>query len=261
MSDQVIQGKDDNAKENIEGSSTSITGAYAYLTGGVNPSNVVSPYGNYKILFYMPGNVNNYGALISFPRGGDSGSPTFAWDSWNNEWVLVSVHQSKSVNGLYFMQIVVQYDFMNDLINTNSDGTVTYNSSLNNELSWTFNSSMGEGELQQGEIVQAHTMHGNKGSETDSLKALDNGKDLVFDTDSTGIINLKDSVNNGAGSLTFNSDYTVKSDNNKTWVGAGLIINDGVTVNWQVNGVKDDNLHKIGAGALIVNGTGNMKVG
>ncbi len=67
---QNIQGKDDNAKESIEGSSTSITGAYAYMTGGVNPSNVVSPYGDYKIQFYMPGNVNNYGALTSFPRGG-----------------------------------------------------------------------------------------------------------------------------------------------------------------------------------------------
>lgn len=92
------------------------------------------------------------------------------------------------------------------------------------------------------QTVQVVRLH--KGSETDSLKALDNGKDLVFDADSTGIINLKDSVNQGAGSLTFNSDYTVKSDNNKTWVGAGLIINDGVTVNWLVNGVKDDNLNQ-----------------
>lgn len=258
---QDIQGKDDNTKENIEGSSTSIAGAYAYLTGGVNQSNVVSPYGNYKIQFYMPGNVNNYGALTSFPRGGDSGSPTFAWDSWNNEWVLVAVHQSKSVNGLYFMQTVVQYDFINDLINANSDGMVTYYSSLNDELSWTFNSSTGEGVLQQGESGQAYTMHGNKGSETDSLKALDNGKNLVFYADGAGIINLKDSVNQGAGSLTFNSDYTVKSDDNNTWMGAGLIINDGVTVNWQVNGVKDDNLHKIGAGTLIVNGNGDNQGG
>lgn len=159
------------------------------------------------------------------------------------------------------MQTVVQYDFINDLINANSDGTVTYNSSLNNELSWTFNSSTGDGALQQGESGQKHAMHGNKESETDSLKALDNGKDLVFDADSTGIINLVDDVNQGAGSLTFNSDYTVKSDDNKTWMGAGLIINDDITVNWQVNGVKDDNLHKIGAGTLIVNGNGDNQGG
>ncbi len=258
---QNIQGKDDNAKDSIEGSSTQIADAYEYMTGGINPADVVSQYGNYQIKFNMPGNVNNYGAFSSFPRGGDSGSPTFAWDSWNNEWVLVAVHQSKSVNGLYFMQTVVQYDFINELINANSDGTVIYNSSLNNELSWTFDNSTGEGSLQQGENGQKYTMHGNKGSETDSLKALDNGKDLVFDADSTGVINLKDSVNQGAGSLTFNNDYTVKSDENKTWMGAGLIINDGVTINWQVNGVKDDNLHKIGAGTLIVNGTGNNEGG
>ncbi|MBC6577762.1 autotransporter outer membrane beta-barrel domain-containing protein [Escherichia coli] len=258
---QNIQGKDDNAKNSIEGSSTQIADAYEYMTGGVNPADVVSQYGNYQIKFNMPGNVNNYGAFSSFPRGGDSGSPTFAWDSWNNEWVLVAVHQSKSVNGLYFMQTVVQYDFINELINKNSDGTVTYNSSLNDELSWTFNSSTGEGALQQGESGQTHTMHGNKESESDSLKALDNGKDLVFYADGSGIINLKDSINQGAGSLTFNSDYTVKSDDDKTWIGAGLIINDGVTVNWQVNGVKDDNLHKIGAGTLIVNGMGDNEGG
>ncbi|ENA5422442.1 autotransporter outer membrane beta-barrel domain-containing protein [Escherichia coli] len=258
---QDVQGESDNSTANIEGSSTQIAGAYEYMTGGINPADIVSKYGDYRIKFEMPGNVNNYGAFASFPRSGDSGSPTFAWDSWNNEWVLVAVHQSKSVNGQYFMQAVIQYDFINDLINSNSDGTITYKSSWSDPISWTFDSSTGEGVLQQGINGQQYTMHGNKESETDSLKALDNGKDLVFDADSTGIINLKDSVNQGAGSLTFNSDYTVKSDNNKTWVGAGLIINDGVTVNWQVNGVKDDNLHKIGAGTLIVNGTGNNEGG
>lgn len=261
---QNIQGKDDNEKDNIESSSTSISGAYAYMTGGVNPADVVSIYGN-KIKFYMPTNINNYGALASFPRSGDSGSPTFAWDSWNNEWVLVSVHQSKSVNGRYFLQTVVQFDFINDLINSNSDGSITYDSSLNDELSWSFNNVMGEGSLQQGKNGQKYIMHGNKESETDSLKALDNGKNLVFYADDSGIINLKDSVNQGAGTLTFNNDYTVKSDGNKTWMGAGLIINNGATVNWLVNGVKGDNLHKIGEGTLVVQGTGvnegGLKIG
>ncbi|EPA8615281.1 temperature-sensitive protease autotransporter hemagglutinin Tsh/Hbp, partial [Escherichia coli] len=49
------------------------------------------------------------------------------------------------------------------------------------------------------------------------------------------------------------------------WTGAGIVVDNGVSVNWQVNGVKGDNLHKIGEGTLTVQGTGinegGLKVG
>ncbi|HDO7429289.1 TPA: hemoglobin-binding protease autotransporter Hbp, partial [Escherichia coli] len=44
-----------------------------------------------------------------------------------------------------------------------------------------------------------------------------------------------------------------------------IVVDNGVSVNWQVNGVKGDNLHKIGEGTLTVQGTGinegGLKVG
>lgn len=47
--------------------------------------------------------------------------------------------------------------------------------------------------------------------------------------------------------------------------GAGIIVDKDASVNWQVNGVKGDNLHKIGEGTLVVQGTGvnegGLKVG
>ncbi|HDK1718591.1 TPA: autotransporter outer membrane beta-barrel domain-containing protein, partial [Escherichia coli] len=47
--------------------------------------------------------------------------------------------------------------------------------------------------------------------------------------------------------------------------GAGIIVDRDASVNWQVNGVKGDNLHKIGEGTLVVQGTGvnegGLKVG
>ncbi|HBA7870850.1 TPA: autotransporter outer membrane beta-barrel domain-containing protein, partial [Escherichia coli] len=47
--------------------------------------------------------------------------------------------------------------------------------------------------------------------------------------------------------------------------GAGIIVNKDASVNWQVNGVKGDNLHKIGEGTLVLHGTGvnegGLKVG
>lgn len=76
---------------------------------------------------------------------------------------------------------------------------------------------------------------------------------------------MKDSVSQGAGSLTFRDNYTVTTSNGSTWTGAGIIVDKGVSVNWQVNGVKGDNLHKIGEGTLTVQGTGinegGLKVG
>ncbi|HCM2052598.1 TPA: autotransporter outer membrane beta-barrel domain-containing protein, partial [Salmonella enterica subsp. salamae serovar 56:z10:e,n,x] len=80
-----------------------------------------------------------------------------------------------------------------------------------------------------------------------------------------GQIVLEDTVNQGAGTLSFNRNYTVFTTNGSTWKGAGLDIIRGAEVNWQVNGVQGDNLHKIGEGVLKVNGIGinpgGLKVG
>ncbi|WP_435051037.1 autotransporter outer membrane beta-barrel domain-containing protein [Escherichia coli] len=101
-------------------------------------------------------------------------------------------------------------------------------------------------------------MHGQQGND------LNTGKNLIFQGQN-GQINLKDSVSQGAGSLTFRDNYTVTTSNGSTWNGAGIIVDNGVSVNWQVNGVKGDNLHKIGEGTLTVQGTGinegGLKVG
>ncbi|EPE9147349.1 autotransporter outer membrane beta-barrel domain-containing protein [Escherichia coli] len=92
-------------------------------------------------------------------------------------------------------------------------------------------------------------MHGQQGND------LNAGKNLIF-LGQNGQIDLKDNVAQGAGSLTFHNDYTVATSNNSTWTGAGIIVDKGVFVNWQVNGVKGDNLHKIGEGTLTIQGTG-----
>ncbi|MCP5570236.1 hypothetical protein NL300_27710, partial [Klebsiella pneumoniae] len=84
---------------------------------------------------------------------------------------------------------------------------------------------------------------------------LDAGKNLLF-TGKNGDIDLLDDVYQGAGSLTFKDDYTVHSSKDKIWSGSGVIIDKGVTVNWQVNGVKGDNLHKLGEGTLLVSAKG-----
>lgn len=127
---------------------------------------------------------------------------------------------------------------------------------VGSSLSWTYDNTTGTGALTQGSSEYA--MHGQQG---DDLNA---GKNLIF-MGQNGRVDLKDSVSQGAGSLTFRDNYTVTTTNGSTWTGAGIIVDKKASVNWQVNGVKGDNLHKIGEGTLTVQGTGinegGLKVG
>ncbi|ELD4383791.1 TPA: autotransporter outer membrane beta-barrel domain-containing protein, partial [Escherichia coli] len=63
-------------------------------------------------------------------------------------------------------------------------------------------------------------------------------------------------VNQGAGTLTFDDDYIVKPVDTQTWKGGGIIVNGEHLVDWQINGVTGDSLHKLGTGTLKINGTG-----
>ncbi|EKM7104914.1 hemoglobin-binding protease autotransporter Hbp, partial [Escherichia coli] len=147
-------------------------------------------------------------------------------------------------------------DFIGQKFNEDNDAPVTFRTSEGGALEWSFNSSTGAGALTQGTTTYA--MHGQQGND------LNAGKNLIFQGQN-GQINLKDSVSQGAGSLTFRDNYTVTTSNGSTWTGAGIVVDNGVSVNWQVNGVKGDNLHKIGEGTLTVQGTGinegGLKVG
>ncbi|WP_277755605.1 S6 family peptidase [Rosenbergiella metrosideri] len=90
-----------------------------------------------------------------------------------------------------------------------------------------------------------------------SQAELDATKDLTFRGEGN-TLRLTDSVNLGAGKLQFSGDYTVESEQGKqaTWVGGGIEVDEGKNVLWKVNGLKDDALHKIGAGTLEIQGTG-----
>ncbi|WP_434801202.1 S6 family peptidase [Escherichia coli] len=237
------------------GNVTQISGAYSYLTGGT----VVAPSSSDHIIASSPGNVFNpiNGPLSSYRAPGDSGSPLFAYDSWQKKWVMVGVLSTwTGEHGVNNRWAVIPLDFIGQKFNEDNDAPVTFRTSEGGALEWSFNSSTGAGALTQGSTTYA--MHGQQGND------LNAGKNLIFQGQN-GQINLKDSVSQGAGSLTFRDNYTVTTSNGSTWTGAGIIVDNGVSVNWQVNGVKGDNLHKIGEGTLTVQGTGinegGLKVG
>ncbi|WP_105485118.1 S6 family peptidase [Escherichia coli] len=237
------------------GNVTQISGAYSYLTGGT----VGAPSSSDHIIASSPGNVFNpiNGPLSSYGAPGDSGSPLFAYDSWQKKWVMVGVLSTwTGEHGVNNRWAVIPLDFIGQKFNEDNDAPVTFRTSEGGALEWSFNSSTGAGALTQG--TTTYIMHGQQGND------LNAGKNLIFQG-ANGQINLKDSVSQGAGSLTFRDNYTVTTSNGSTWTGAGIIVDNGVSVNWQVNGVKGDNLHKIGEGTLTVQGTGinegGLKVG
>lgn len=240
------------------GQLTQIGGAYSWLTGGTVGS--LSSYQNGEMISTSSGLVFDYklnGAMPIYGEAGDSGSPLFAFDTVQNKWVLVGVLTAgNGAGGRGNNWAVIPLDFIGQKFNEDNDAPVTFRTSEGGALEWSFNSSTGAGALTQGSTTYA--MHGQQGND------LNAGKNLIFQG-KDGQISLKDSVSQGAGSLTFRDNYTVTTSNGSTWTGAGIIVDNGVSVNWQVNGVKGDNLHKIGEGTLTVQGTGinegGLKVG
>ncbi|EHP9656352.1 autotransporter outer membrane beta-barrel domain-containing protein [Escherichia coli] len=244
--------------KNSNGQLTQVGGAYSWLTGGTVGS--LSSYQNGEMISTSSGLVFDYqlnGAMPIYGEAGDSGSPLFAFDTVQNKWVLVGVLTAgNGPGGRGNNWAVIPLDFIEQKFNEDNDAPVTFSSSEGGVLEWSFDSSTGVGTLTQGTIT--YDMYGQLGND------LNAGKNLEF-LGQNGQIELKDSVSQGAGSLTFRDNYTVTTSNGSTWTGAGIIVDKGVSVNWLVNGEAGDNLHKIGEGTLTVQGTGinegGLKVG
>ncbi|WP_137653830.1 S6 family peptidase [Escherichia albertii] len=231
-----------------------VSGAYGYLTGGLLPTSFFT-HGAGGIQTYMGGNINDHSVMPSFGQAGDSGSPLFGWNTTRSQWELIGVYSAVGGGTNMIYQLIPQ-NFLSQIYSEDNDAPVFFNPSVGSPLHWKFDSSTGSGSLTQGSTEYA--MHGQKGSD------LNAGKNLTF-LGHDGQIVLDNSVSQGAGSLTFHDDYTVTTSNGSTWTGAGIIVDKDASVNWQVNGVKGDNLHKIGEGTLVVQGTGvnegGLKVG
>lgn len=224
------------------GKLTQLAGAYSYKTGGiVNPPSISD--------WSFVTNTTNT-PLSSYGTPGDSGSPLFAWDAQKNKWVVAGVLNSYAgVGGNTNWYTLIPVEDVAETMKQDADAPV--NSHQNEgDIHWSYDETTGVGTLNQG--AASWSMHGNFGSALPA--SLNSGKDLTFQ--GGGTVVLENAVDQGAGTLTFDDNYTVKSLDSQTWKGGGIIISGDHTVDWQVNGVQGDNLHKLGAGTLKVNGTG-----
>ncbi|WP_392421733.1 S6 family peptidase [Edwardsiella piscicida] len=237
-----------------------LQGAYSYVTGGTIGVPLISDHS----IVTNPGNIFDpvNGPLASYGTPGDSGSPLYAYDAQEGRWVLVAVLRAyNGDSGATNWWVVLPPDFIREEMAKDSDPAVTFKTDQG-ALQWTYDSGANRGSLSQSQSGAQFTMHGQAGND------LNAGKNLVFQTDGPGTrgeILLKSHINQGAGVLTFDADYRISAQNGQTWQGAGVIVNPDKQVDWQLNGVAGDNLHRLGTGTLHVNGVGvnpgGLKVG
>lgn len=138
--------------------------------------------------------------------------------------------------------------------NNNGNGTVINENASNPRLKiqtvQLFNAS-----LQDKAKEPVHAAGGNN----QYRPRLNNGENLSFIDYGKGKLTFRNNIDQGAGGLYFEGDFTVSSENNATWQGAGVHISEDSTVTWKVNGVANDRLSKIGKGTLHVQAKGENK--
>lgn len=216
-----------------------LSGGYNYLTGGTSLQIKGGDKGWLNANTWVYNDA--YGKMTSYGMQGDSGSPLFVYDTLLNKWVLVGVLVGNSgTNGTANKWAIVRPDYHQQQILEDVAGTLN-----SGDFVWTASGKDGQIVGVDGQSVLVGLANGND---------LNHGKNITFN--GTGSLTLNTDINQGAGGLYFKDDFTVKTSNDSTHLGAGVVIADGKRVNWQVKNPKGDRLSKLGKGTLYINGTG-----
>ncbi len=232
---------------------------YVYLTGGTPMRIYSAPDYTINARTYVFRD-EGYGPMSIYAMSGDSGSSLWAWDTTvagDNKWVHIGTLEGNTgydgtrnfwnMTRDYWHEARFAEDIAANLTTRGAD------------LIWTptgTSSKLASGDNQFNNTVDLADMSlTNPAGVRPANPALNHGKSIILN--GFGSLTLSDNINQGAGSLTFNGDYIVKgATNSTTWLGAGVDVAKGATVNWQVHNPNGDRLSKIGNGTLVVNGIG-----
>lgn len=210
-----------------------------------------------------PDNVLQIGTL-----GGDSGSPVFAWNEKTNRWEYLAANSAGGGTGAGYGKtsyLKAAPEWSMQTIASYKDPVITVDPT-GGAILWKATDSQGIGTLTQDS--SSWTYHGladgiigwnPNGTQAATDAQMDATRDLIFDaTQSPQTIILQNSIDMGAGSLTFKGDYILDSaDPSFTLNSAGFIIERGALVETRLSGKAGDEWRKIGAGTLVISGTGN----
>ncbi|MGC0837721.1 S6 family peptidase [Pantoea agglomerans] len=235
-----------------------LSGAYKWVSGGtINTDTIKRLSGNLRGTSYGPDNALTSPLSIA-TMGGDSGSPIIVYDNVEKVWkiggVLYGIVVTDKVYGTTSIWTYLPDDFIQntlaantspDVVDTAGNGTIFWNDTAITQYgsSWSW--------------AGLGTAYATTAPGAATNAELDATKDLRFNG-AGGLITLNAPINMGAGKLQFSNNYTVASAEgvNATWAGGGIEVDAGNEVLWQVSGLAEDALHKIGAGTLHVNAEG-----
>ncbi|HFB2518828.1 adhesion and penetration autotransporter App [Neisseria gonorrhoeae] len=269
--------RSDEDEPNNRESSYHIASAYSWLVGGNTFAQNGSGGGTVNLgsekIKHSP-----YGFLPTGGSFGDSGSPMFIYDAQKQKWLINGVLQTGNPyigksNGFQLVRKDWFYDeiFAGDthsvfyephqngkyFFNDNNNGTGKIDAKhkhyslpyrLKTRTVQLFNVSLSE--------TAREPVYHAAGGVNSYRPRLNNGENISFIDKGKGELILTSNINQGAGGLYFEGNFTVSPKNNETWQGAGVHISDGSTVTWKVNGVANDRLSKIGKGTLLVQAKG-----
>ena len=253
---------------NQDGSNVAMSGVYAYnyLTGG----NAFIGQGTENGLMNLGGELmqkNAYGPMPIIGSSGDSGSPLFVYDKEKGKWLLNGV----LVYGVYSSgdyqkpdgfggngYLTARYDYYQRI--AQNDRVSPIISQQGNRYLWTSKGDTGNITLNNTPVATTPLFASYLPNQNMEEPSLSHGKNLVFSnkTSTSTIIQLTNSINQGAGGLYFEGgNYLVETTlPDITWNGAGVSVSEGSTVTWKIKNPAGDRLSKIGQGTLLVNGKG-----
>lgn len=247
--DQYVQDKETRKNKLVRN-------AYHYLTGGTALTVTRRPYRN-NIITQNPDDLfaDHYSPLTSMGQSGDSGSPLFAYDAQDKKWILVGVLNGTASDVRNFSTIPKQ-EFITTQLQEDIAGTL-HNQVAGQSFHWTAKGNTSDVQAQTNKTSLTVPLADPNLAEGEAHKPqLNHGKTLHI-TGEKGSLILDQAINQGAGALHFGADFTVKGKTDRiTWQGAGIIVDEGKTVDWQVLNPQGDRLSKLGKGKLIMNATG-----
>lgn len=207
--------QDDGSVSNIN---TSLNILYYVTTGGIVKFEKVLD--DTRLLFSRKDTF-----FSNMVTEGDSGSPMFAWDSYEKKWVVIGFAKDGDMATIGHYTPHRQHE-LDALIEQYTNPTVYLN---------------GEQATWDGTTIK---------NSKDFTTTVD--KDIVLK--GGGEITLTQHINQKSGGFYFdeNQSYIITSGKNQwAWMGGGLYIGDKTTVTWDVNGYTiNDGLFKVGKGTL-----------
>ena len=187
---------------------------------------------------------------------GDSGSPVYAWDNANNQFLQVGFTSGGNSFSGYTGDIFICYNPTAYDNFIDSYEVKASNFSGTEKILWGAQDAVtGKGTLTQGSESVEYTGSGSGNTVKDHLGLTFSTEDKV----NTQTIELQGSVNMGAGAMTFNegSWKLTEKDAASTFNSAGFVVNSGAELTLELTASANEEWRKVGEGIMTIAGSGN----